>query len=157
MKYLSRTILMLSTMMIGGLHTGHAVQPVSDEDLAQAMSENSIILNDSATEKKQFKIEQDLALRETPAYQSLDRIYNIYPINFDRTTGEQKGNFATNFGSEFYSYRWEGNLKDIWDVNQHYRVFYNDYLGTYELNNLQGRVWIEMAIHCTNQRQWRGC
>lgn len=144
-------------MMMSGVHTGYAVQPVSDEVLAQTMSENSIILNDTVAQDKQFKVEQDIALRETPAYQSLDRIYNIYPISFDRVLGEQKSNFTMNFGSEFLSYRWEGNLQDIWDVNQHYRVFYNDYVGEYELHNVQGRVWIETAVHCTYQRQWRGC
>lgn len=156
MKHL-KTILILSTMMLCGLNTGYAVQPVSDEDLAQAMSENSIIFDAVTNEHTPFKIEEDIALRETPAYQSLDSIYMLYPINFDRKIGEQNGNFTTNFGSEFYSYRWQGNLEDIWDTNQHYRVFYNNYSGEYELNNVQGRVWVETAIHCTNQNRWRGC
>lgn len=134
-----------------------AVQPVSDEVLAETMSENTIIFNEKDADNQIFRIEQDIAMRDTPAYQSLDQIYMIYPISFERTSGEQKSNFTQNFGSEFYSYRWQGNLNDIWDKNQHYRVFYNDYSGEYELNNVQGRVWTEASVHCTNQHKWRGC
>ncbi len=134
-----------------------AVQPVSDEVLAETMSENTIIFNEKDADNQIFRIEQDIAMRDTPAYQSLDQIYMLYPITSERVSGEQKSNLTQNFGSEFYSYRWQGNLADIWDKNQYYRVSYNSYIGDYELHNVQGQVSIESTIHCTTQNKWRGC
>ena len=127
-------------------HSSFAVQPVSDDELSEAASKNSLVLNDDVVENKVFIVQQDLSLSETPAYQSLNILALLYPESFMRELGQQQDYFTRNFGNESYSYRWAGNENEIWAQNQYYEVMFNKNTGSYELNNVRGRVWINVEV-----------
>lgn len=97
-----------------------AVQPVTDAELAESASQNSIVLDERIAENKVFIIEEDVSLEETPAFQSMNILSLLYPDDFIREIGEQQSYFTRNFGSESYSYRWAGNLDQIWAANPYY-------------------------------------
>lgn len=118
-----------------------AVQPVSDDELAEAASKNSLVLNEDIVENKMFIVQQDQSLSETPAYQSLNILALLYPESFMREIGQQQDYFTRNFGDEWYSYRWAGNENEIWAQNQYFEVQFNTETGDYELSNVRGRVW----------------
>lgn len=121
-------------------HSSFAVQPVSDDELSEAASKNSLVLNDDVVDNKVFIVQQDQSLSETPAYQSLNILALLYPEAFMRELGQQQDYFTRNFGNESYSYRWAGNENEIWAQNQYYEVMFNKNTGSYELNNVRGRI-----------------
>lgn len=49
-------------------------------------------------------------------------------------------NGALNFDSEPYSLRWEGNFTDILGIGSSGDYYFNDSSGSYEINNIQGKV-----------------
>lgn len=150
MKQLARISWCIVTLVTCGIQSLYAVQPVSDEYLAESAGENSIVLNEAVAYNKKFIVEQDIANRETPGYQTVNIINTLFPASFERSVGEQNDYFTQNFGSEYYSYRWYGNYQDIWDQNQYYDISFNHATGSYELNNVRGRVWIETETYRTN-------
>ncbi len=93
--------------------SGIAVQPVSDDELAEEASRNSLVLNEAVAENKVFIIQQDQILSETPSYQSLNIIALLYPEDFVREIGHQHDYFTRSFGNEWDSFRWAGNYDEI--------------------------------------------
>lgn len=134
-------VMPIISLQLGLSQLSLAVQPVSDAELAESASLNAIVLDERIAENKVFIIEEDTRLGETPAFQSMNILSLLYPDDFIREIDEQQSYFTRNFGSEFYSYRWAGNLDQIWAANPYYEFSYNVETDRYELNNMRGRVW----------------
>lgn len=145
-QWFKQLLTMLAGMAIITSQSILAVQPVSDDELAEAASKNSLVLNEAVAENKVFIIQQDQSLSETPSYQSLNILALLYPEDFVREIGQQHDYFTRNFGNEWYSFRWAGNYDEIWANNQYYEVMFNNNTGSYELNNVRGRVWINVEV-----------
>lgn len=101
----------------------------------------------------------DERLMDSPAVESVGILDFLRPIESLRQEGIRKGNLTTLFGSEGFSYRWEGNIEDVWQNNLYYRVDLNsrDSAGQLEFNNIQGRVFLDSKVHCTTTGRWLGC
>ncbi|MCJ8147015.1 hypothetical protein MKI79_08895 [Acinetobacter sp. A3.8] len=145
-QWFKQLLPMLAGMAIITSQSTLAVQPVSDDELAEAASKNSLVLNEAVAENKVFIIQQDQSLSETPGYQMINILALLYPEAFMRELGQQQDYFTRNFGNESYSYRWAGNENEIWAQNQYYEVMFNKNTESYELNNVRGRVWINVEV-----------
>lgn len=54
-------------------------------------------------------------------------------------------------GSEPFSFRWAGNLNQVFDLSQINSIYFDQSTGSYELNNIQGIVEIETSVHDGNE------
>lgn len=149
-QWFKQLLPMLAGMAIITSQSSLAVQPVSDDELAEAASKNSLVLNEAVAENKVFIIQQDQSLSETPSYQSLNIIALLYPEDFVREIGQQHDYFTRNFGNEWYSFRWAGNYDEIWANNQYYEIQINHETGSFEASNVRGRVWTIVEPYYSN-------
>ena len=149
-QWFKQLLPMLAGMAIITSQSTLAVQPVSDDELAEAASKNFLVLNEAVAENKVFIIQQDQILSETPSYQSLNIIALLYPEDFVREIGQQHDYFTRNFGNEWYSFRWAGNYDEIWANNQYYEIQFNHETGSYEASNVRGRVWTIVEPYYSN-------
>ncbi len=143
----TRKLVLLGALFTLGYGSAFALEPVTDQTLAQSSGQNSIVVPISEKAKKRFSIEEDSAKRETPAYEALRVASLNYPNKLDIESGEQKSNKTLEFGSEAYSLLWSGNAQYVIDLEQYSNTTFSNSTGQYEINNVQGKVIIDVDTY----------
>ncbi|XID75613.1 hypothetical protein ACF3NA_03490 [Alkanindiges sp. WGS2144] len=155
----------------------HAATPLNDMELNDNFLHNEIAVPQLALERLQNPAPIAEAEQQLQVIDQNERINNVFAdlvkasgisnVHLSLDKKDREVNYTTNnplfgleilnqiamgdFGSEPFSFRWHGNYHQIFDLSQISGIYFDHSTGSYEIENVRGKVEFEVSSYEGNE------